>query len=208
MRSRVAVPAACLALAFAAAPSARAQSDDGGASQWSVFVRGTLSGNSGKSDPDGYQIYSGLAVDAALQRSLVHRLAVELSVRTESREVEGPEAPGLEHRLGSLEMLPVNLLVVWRPLAEGHAILQPYVGGGLNTTIIWEKSGLLDSTDPPANFSAAVTLGAEITLSPRVVLSLDAKWHKMKVDLKGYADPAPSVTLDPLALGLGLGVAF
>lgn len=206
MRWPVFVPVVCLALAVA--PPVRAQAASPGAAPWSLFVRGTLSGNSGKSDPEGYDIYSGLAFDAALQRSLAHRLALELSMRTESREVEGPEGPGLEHRLGSLEMLPVNLLVVWRPLAEGPAILQPYVGGGLNATIIWEKSGLLDSTDPPSSFSPAVTLGAEITLSPRVVLSLDAKWHKMKVELKGYADPVPAVTLDPLALGLGLGVGL
>ncbi len=205
MRWRVFVPVVCFGLS--AVPSARAQ--DSGASPWSVFVRGTLSGNSAKSEPEGYQIFSGLAIEGALQRALDHhRLALALSVRTESREVEGPEGPGLEPRLGSLEMLPLNLLVIWRPLAEGNAILQPYVGGGLNATIIWEKSGLLDSTDPPSSFSPAVTLGAEIALSSRMVISLDAKWHKMKVDLKGYADPAPSVTLDPLALGLGLGVGL
>lgn len=192
----------------ALAPSAQAQSGGGGSGPWSLFVRGTLSGNSGKSEPAGYEIYSGLAMDAALQRSLGHRLALELSVRTESREVEAPQSPGLEHRLGSLEMLPVNLLVVWRPLVERDTRLQPYVGGGLNTTVIWEKSGLLDSTDPPTNFSPAITLGADVELTSRVVISLDAKWHKMTVELRRYADPAPSVTLDPLALGLGLGVGL
>ena len=173
----------------------------------SLYVRGTLSGNSAESEPPGYEVFSGLAIEAALEREVGHHLAVELSVRTESREVEGPEGPGLEKRLGSLEMLPINLLVVWRPRVE-RAILRPYVGAGLNATVIWEKSGLLDSTDPPSNFSPAITLGADIRLSSRAALSLDAKWHKMNVDLKGLADPAPSVTLDPLALGLGLGLSF
>jgi outer membrane protein W len=197
-----------LALACALARPAVAQTSDSGTSVWSVFVRATLSGNSGKSDPSGYEIYSGLAFDAALERSLAHQLVAELSLRTESREVEGPKAPGVEHRLGSLDMLPVNLLLVWHPLVERDVRLRPYVGAGLNATVVWEKSGLLDSTHPPANFSPAFTLGADVVLSPRLVLSLDAKWHKMRVDLKGYSDPAPSVTLDPLALGLGIGVGL
>ncbi len=71
-----------------------------------------------------------------------------------------------------------------------------------------EASGLLDSTHPPVTFGPAVQLGLVRALSSRAVLNLDAKWHTMSVDFANFGDTEPRVKLDPLSLGLGIGVSF
>ena len=133
--------------------------------------------------------------------------SLELSVRSESREVEGPSNLA-EPRLGSLAMVPMNLTLKWQPRGGTAQVFQPYAGAGLNLTFVWEKSGPLDSTDPPASLGPVGQFGSELRLSPKVALSLDVKWHPFDVDLEGLAEPTPTVAIDPLILGVGLGFVF
>ena len=67
---------------------------------WSLRVRAVMSGTSYESQPEGYQIYSGFGLEAALVRHVSEVVDLEISLRTESREVEGPRDGGVEHRLG------------------------------------------------------------------------------------------------------------
>ncbi len=173
---------------------------------WTLRLRATLSGTSYDSEPTGYEIYSGIALEAAVARRLGAVSAVELSVRTESREVLGPESPGEDNRLGSLEMLPVTLLARWILRGRSAAALQPYIAAGAALTVIWEKSGALDSTDVPATLTPAVGFGTDYALSPRAVLSLDVKWNPMTAKITHFRTPDPRIKIDPLTLGLGLGV--
>ena len=177
-------------------------------SPWTLRLRGAISGSSDDSQPEGYQIYSGIALEAAVERRMGTTTAVELSVRTESREVLGPGNAAGDNRLGSLEMLPVTLLVRWLPRAGHESAFQPYVGAGGNVTVTWEKTGALDSSDVPAGLHPAVGLGTDYVLSERLVLNLDVKWHPMKARITNFRSPDPTVKLDPMTFGLGLGVRF
>ncbi len=175
---------------------------------WMLRVRATLSGTSYGSEPSGYKIYSGVALEAALTRRLGAMAALELSARTESREVTGPDVPGADSRLGSLELLPVTLLARWVPRGRSPAALQPYVGAGAALTATWEKTGALDSTDVPARLAPALGVGADYALSPRTVLNLDVKWNALTARITHFRTPDPRVRIDPLTLGVGLGVRF
>ena len=148
------------------------------------------------------------AIEAAAERRLSDVTFLELSGRTESREVLGPERAGEDNRLGSLEMLPVTLLARWRPRGHGSAPFQPYLGAGAALTATWEKSGALDSADVPPSLAPAVGLGADIRLSPRLVLNLDAKWNPLTARITHFRTPDPEVKIDPLTLGVGVGVRF
>jgi outer membrane protein W len=194
-------------LALMLVPATVAGQNQDAAGDWRFFVRATLSGNSAESSPDGYVIYSGLAIEGAIARDLTDMFAIELSLRTESREVDGPETLP-EPALGSLEALPVSLTLKWQPRGGSGTVFQPYAGAGLNMTYVWEKSGALDSTDPPIALNPVGQLGADLVLSPRFRLTLDVKWHPLDVEMKGLAAPAPKVTIDPLILGAGFGFAF
>lgn len=173
---------------------------------WSLTVRAVLSGSSDHSEPDGYSIYSGLALEAAVLRRLGRATGLALSLRTESREVEGPAAVG--GHLGSLEMLPLGLTALWFPRGDPRAGLSPYVGAGIDLTVTWERSGALDSTHEPTRAAPMLQLGLDWSWTDRTALNLDARWHPLTVKVEDFAPETPSVRLDPLALGMGLRLRF
>jgi outer membrane protein len=196
-------------LAMLVAPQAlRAQSTEVATGDWALRVRASLSASSYASDPGGYKIYSALATDVSVIRSINGQFSAEVALRTESREVDGPLATGSTGHLGSVEMLPVNALVQWRPLGRHDTRYQPYAGVGLNVTATWEKSGALDSASIPVSWGPAAQLGVDFRVGSRALLNLDAKWNLQKVHIRDYLASDPSVELDPFTLGAGIGVAF
>ena len=188
-------------------PSAVAQ-HGAGDGDWRFYVRAGVSGQSHESQPVGYKIYSGVGFEIAIALRLSEVFSVELSVRAESREVDGPAATGSSVSLGSIETLPINLTFLYRPLGRKGTGIQPYLGAGLNSTVVWEKSGALDSTDSPATINPVIQLGASTALSPTVAFNVDLKWNSLTTDIEGLPDPAPSVSVDPLTLAVGLGFAL
>lgn len=177
-------------------------------SPWTFTTRLVLSGSSdaAESDPQGYKVYSGIALDAGIQRRLGSRFVVDLNVRTESREITLRRAQGGEAPLGSVEALPVTLVLQYRPFA-GEKI-RPYFGAGLNLTVVWEKAGALDSTDLSPSIAPAVQLGTDVRLSPRVFLNLDVKWNPWRTEIKERGDTLAHLRVDPIAVGAGVGFRF
>lgn len=109
-------------------------------------------------------------------------------------------------RLGSVELLPVHLLLQWRPRRAGA--VHPYLGAGGNLTVCWEKSGVLDSTDLSPSVGPALQVGVDLDLSPSALLNLDIKWNAMRTNVESGETRIARLTLDPLAQGLGLGFRF
>ncbi|MGD2067189.1 MAG: OmpW family outer membrane protein [Gemmatimonadota bacterium] len=194
-----------LALGLLPGPGA-AQAPDDSQGPWTLRIRAVISGTSHDSEPEGWTIYSGIGLEAAVARRLGDMAALESSLRTESREVEATgEVPS---HLGSLEVLPLTLLVQWWPRAGGEAEVQPYLGAGLAPTATWEKTGALDSTDVRPSLDPAVQAGLDWGLSRRTALNLDVKWNPFTARIRDFATPDPSVSVDPMTFGLGLGVRF
>ncbi len=175
---------------------------------WTLRLRAAISGTSHDSQPAGYKIYSAIALEAALERRVSDVASLELSLRTESREVLGPTDAGADNRLGSLEMLPLTLLGRWRPRGGRAGAFQPYLGAGAALTATWEKSGALDSSDVPASLRPALGLGTDYEISPRVVLNADVKWNPLTARVVNFRTPEPTVKIDPMTFGLGMGVRF
>lgn len=170
--------------------------------------RVVLSGSSDTDNPLHYHVYSGLGLEAALVRDFGRSASIELALRTESREVTGPDGSTGSSGLGSLEVLPITLLAQWRPRGEGAASFQPYLGLGVAASIVWEKSGALDSVDVPIRLGPALQVGADRKLSSNASLNLDVRWNTFAVDLREFDPNSEEVRVDPLALGLGFGFRF
>jgi outer membrane protein W len=175
---------------------------------WNVRLRAAMSGSSYESEPANYKVYSGVALEVAVERRLGSVLAVGVSARTESREVVGPQQPGVDNRLGSLEMLPLAAMLKWFPRGRGNAELQPYLGAGGGLTFTWERSGALDSTDEPLAVYPVIGIGADYAVSSRLFLNLDVNWHPQTTHLNDFLRPAPQVSIDPMTFGIGIGVRF
>jgi outer membrane protein W len=179
-----------------------------GSDQWALRLSVVASGASYESEPTGYKMYSGIALEAGVVRWVGEMLSLELSARTESREVNGPPLNGVPERLGSIELLPLNFIASWHPLARSRRTVQPVVGAGVNFTDIWEKSGALDSTESKPTWSPVVQGSTDVGLSNRTVLKLQVRWQLLTIDIQDFAPTAPSVSIDPLSIGVGVQVTL
>jgi outer membrane protein len=184
-------------------PRAAAQASSDRA--WLFTTRVLMTGSSDRSDPPGYQVYSAFTLEASLRRTLGQSVAAELTIRTESREVDSLYPPGEDRRLGSLELLPVNIFVQYHRRAGN---VRPYAGAGVSATFAWEKSGALDSTDMKGSLGPALQVGADFRLSPNLILNTDLKWNRTRLNLTNAGAPLTDIRLDPVSLGLGLGFRF
>ena len=59
-----------------------------------------------------------------------------------------------------------------------------------------------------ASLGPAVQVGADLNLSPRVLLNTDLKWNGMRADLKNGEVRLADIRVDPLSLGVGLEFLF
>jgi outer membrane protein len=202
-----ALPASALAAALLLCPAyAQAQEPGTVGPHWTFVTRALVTGSSDESEPPGYQVYSTFALEAGLRRTFGRLLGAELTVRTESREVDSLVAAGENRRLGSLELLPIDLLAQVRFPTGGS--VHPYAGAGVNLTFAWEKSGVLDSLDMASSVGAALQAGVDFDLSDSALLNVDLKWNSFTADLENAGAPVTSLNVDPLSLGIGVGFRF
>ncbi len=175
---------------------------------WTIKTSFVLSGSSDNSDPDGYKVYSALSVEPAVVRRLSKTLAIELSVRTESHEVDAIDFSGanIYVPLGSIELLPVNFLLIYHiPITSS---IHPYAGAGLNSTFCWEKSGWLNSTDLTPSFGPAIHLGMDVNLSSNMFFNFNLGWNKLQTEIEDWGFENVTLNIDPLSLKLGVGFNF
>jgi outer membrane protein len=172
---------------------------------WLFTTRVLMTGSSDRSDPPGYQVYSTFTLEASLRRTLSRSFGAELTMRTESREVDSLFPPGENRRLGSLELLPLNLFLQYRLRTGGVGL---YAGAGVSATFAWEKSGVLDSTDMEGSVGPALQVGADFRLASTVVLNTDLKWNRTRLDLANGDTRLAEIRLDPVSLGVGVGFWF
>ncbi|NLP11908.1 OmpW family protein, partial [bacterium] len=189
-----------LILIMAGAPDGTAQNAESVSSP-RFLTRLTATGAANSSDPQGYKAYSSIHLEIGVRRPITSTLAMELDLAHESREVDwmGPEK---EESLGSIELLPVHLLLQYRPLMHKW---HPYIGAGVNYTLFWEKSGELNSKKLSPSAGPVLQLGVDRPLSSHIVLNLDIKFIRMKTDFEGWQKEQIELSIHPTAMGIGLG---
>ena len=174
--------------------------------RWLFQTSVVATGTSLESEPEGYKVYTALAFEVGVRRELGRHLAFRLTGALESREVEFlPDSP-LKTNLGSLELLPVNAVVEWHPRSSGA--VRPYVGGGLNLSVFWEKSGTLDSVSVSQSVGPTLAAGLEFPLSPTALLIVGYKWNSLSTDLEKNGAHLARLKIDPSTFGLGLAFRF
>jgi len=165
------------------------------------FTRLTATGPSHSSEPEGYKAYSSIHLEIGVRRPFTSTLAMELDLAHESREMDwlGPEK---EESLGSIELLPVHLLLQYRPPMHKW---QPYIGAGVNYTLFWEKSGELNSKKFSPSAGPILQVGVDRPLTSHLLLNLDIKFIRMKTDFEGPQKEQIRLSIHPTAMGIGLG---
>ena len=174
--------------------------------KWSFRSSLLVTGSSDQSEPEGYKIFSAFTVETAIGYFVKPNLLVEFGVNTASHEIEFTDASGHNTNLGSVELLPLNILLRYYLSTENK--FQPYVGGGANFTVCWEKSGELNSRDLTPSFGPAIQLGTDWILNRYIVANFDLKWNWMKTEIKDQSQKIAELKFHPLSLTIGLGFKF
>lgn len=109
-------------------------------------------------------------------------------------------------KIGSLKHLPPTLTLQYH--FDGLGAFKPYLGAGLNYT-------RFSNVDLPAGVSIdknsvglAVQAGADYEIAKNVYLNLDIKKVQIRTDVKAAGTKLGTFKVDPLLVGVGLGLRF
>jgi outer membrane protein len=111
--------------------------------------------------------------------------------------------------LGGVGVLPPTLLLQYH---FNHAgTVRPYVGAGLNYTLFY-NNGVHAGGQPVSvtnhSFGPALQAGIDVDITKKVFLNADIKKIWMKTDASLGGTPLGTLHIDPLVLGVGVGMKF
>ncbi len=168
-----------------------------------VFVRGgvaqtdTGSGN-GNVAGDSLNVQSARGFTFGAGYLVTDKFGLELNSSEEFEHDLNTSALG---DVGSIDRLPVNLLVNYYPLGGLDSRVQPYVGAGLNYThFSSEPSGL--SVDE--SYGAIGQVGVDLAVTNNIMLNGYASYADVTADINVGGE----VDIEPVTIGGGITYRF
>lgn len=191
--------AATLAIAMASSMASAAQGD------WLGRVR-VININ-----PDASS--SALSLDASTETTLeldftyfvTNNLGLELILATKKHSITSAGAP-----IGDVSLLPPTLTLQYH-FAPDSPSFRPYVGAGINYTHFYDINLLNGAaTVDNSSWGGALQIGADFPINKTFFLNVDLKkiWIDTDVKLTATGATAANFKINPLILGLGVGMKF
>ena len=115
-------------------------------------------------------------------------------------------------KIGTFKHLPPTLTAQYHFLPDGT--IRPYVGAGINYTrisaVALNVPGVGDLSLENSSIGGALQAGVDFKIADNLFLNIDIKkiWISSDVMLKATGAKVSSVTLDPIAIGVGIGYRF
>jgi len=136
---------------------------------------------------------------------VTRNLGLELILATKKHTITAGGA-----NIGSVALLPPTLTLQYHFSPESSSF-RPYVGAGVNYTRFYDI-GLLNgaATVEKNSWGGALQLGADIPLNKTFFLNIDLKkiWIDTDVKLTATGATAANFKINPLVLGVGVGMKF
>lgn len=184
---------------------------------WLVRARALyIAPTGGESDVLGAKVGPDATAEIDITRSFTPILSAELVLATAGHEVYIPEGNGNPRTsLGSVSILPPSLLLQAHLPTKGT--FKPYIGAGVNYTIIYNKTGILENPGLADlgtelklsnSFGWVGQLGVDFELSPRAVFNVDAKYVKLNTDVSVDGTDVDTIDVNPILIGVGFGYRF
>ncbi|SIT42385.1 Outer membrane protein W [Paraburkholderia piptadeniae] len=111
--------------------------------------------------------------------------------------------------LGGVNVLPPTLLLQYHFNHQGQ--VRPYVGAGVNYTYFY-NNGLhaagRDVSIKRSSFGPALQMGVDVQVTKSVFANVDVKKVWMKTDASLNGTPLGTLHIDPLIVGVGVGMKF
>lgn len=165
---------------------------------------------------DDVEVSNSFAPEVDLTYFFTENIGIELIAATTKHDVTGKSgAPKAVGKLADSWVLPPTLTFQYH-LAPG-AKVRPYVGAGLNYTIFYgedasdgfESAIGATKVDLDESFGFAIQAGVDVDLTDKLFLNLDAKYIDMDTEATlrtGALVNRVKVSIDPIVLGIGIGV--
>ncbi|HGL4261074.1 OmpW/AlkL family protein [Burkholderia dolosa] len=209
IRSRITVAAVAASLAAIAAPSLAASPGDG-IYQGDVLARVraiSIQPNERGSDTLG-ALHTGVnnAIVPELDFTYMIRdyLGIELILGTSRHQVTSSVG-----HLGGVNVLPPTLLLQYHFNHAGK--VRPYVGAGLNYTYFYNNGlnvGGQGVSIDKSSFGPALQFGVDVQVSKKVFVNVDVKKIWMSTDATLGGNGIGTLHIDPLIVGVGVGMKF
>lgn len=205
---------AAAALAFVALPAAAQEGP------WMVRVRGVELAPENGSDAipslavptDAIEVSKKFIPEVDISYFFNKYLAAELILTyPQKHTVTVTQSAVGSFEAGTFKHLPPTLTLQYHFLPD--APFQPYVGAGVNLTLIssvdLEVPGVTPLDLESSSIGAAFQAGFDVKIAPNVYLNADVKKISIKSDLlNGSGAKISSVTVSPWAFAGGIGVRF
>ncbi|WP_148254597.1 OmpW/AlkL family protein [Aidingimonas lacisalsi] len=106
---------------------------------------------------------------------------------------------------GSVDRMPVNLMMNYYPLGGVDSRVQPYVGAGLNYTRFSGEPGNLDAE---SSYGAVGQVGVDLAITDNVMLNGFANYADVDADIEQNGNKVGNAEVDPVTIGGGVTVRF
>jgi outer membrane protein len=111
--------------------------------------------------------------------------------------------------LGGVNVLPPTLLFQYYFDSAGK--IRPYVGAGLNYTLFYNNG--LHAGDTPvsiknSSFGPALQMGVDVQIARNLFVNADIKKIWMRTSASADGASLGSLKIDPLVVGVGVGMRF
>ncbi|MBE0490546.1 MAG: OmpW family protein [Halomonas sp.] len=106
---------------------------------------------------------------------------------------------------GTIDRMPVNLLVNYYPLGGLDSRVQPYVGAGLNYT---RFSGEPEGVDARRSYGAVGQVGVDLAITENLMLNGFANYSDVDSRLSVEGERIGTAKVDPMTIGGGVTLRF
>lgn len=210
---------AAAALALVAAQPAHAEAGD-----LLVRLRGivvspteTSSGVTPSFPTSGVGVSDAVVPELDFTYMISDRIGAELILATSPHDLDGRGALAPLGKLADTMALPPTLTLQYHFMPD--AAIRPYVGAGVNYTIFYNEDAsraletAIGATRVSAedSFGYAVQAGFDVDLSDKLFLNVDVKYIDIDTQATlrtGALTNRVDVSLDPIVVGVGLGMRF
>ena len=205
-----AVAALMMGAAFFATPASAAGSPDTGiyAGDWLVRLRAiSIMPDARSSDTLnalGTNVNNALVPELDFTYMATNNIGVELILGTSRNQVTSNIG-----NLGGVGVLPPTLLLQYH--FNNAGVFRPYVGAGINYTLFY-KNGLHAGDQAVSidnhSWGPALQFGVDFQVSKSVFVNADIKKIWMHTNASMDGTPLGTLHIDPLVVGLGVGMKF
>ncbi|WP_425469684.1 OmpW/AlkL family protein [Paraburkholderia unamae] len=210
IRKAAAAAALTMGAAFLAVPASAAGSPDSGiyAGDWLVRLRAIeiapdARGN-GTLGAIGADVNNAIVPELDFTYMATNNIGVELILGTSRNQVTSNIGA-----LGGVGVLPPTLLLQYHFNNAGR--VRPYVGAGINYTLFYNNglhAGGQSVSIDNHSWGPALQFGIDFQVTKRIFVNADIKKIWMHTDASMGGTSLGTLHIDPLVVGLGVGMKF